>query len=716
MSQRWNQVFSAGIVWDPREPLPTELQDAYGIDRPTPSVSSSSPRDTVAPYLERQVDNGGRNGISLPGREFQTFLPIRTSILPPKTPTLREDVFRGPRLPQAPRIVPSLTVQKQGRNVLPPLSVAVNASIVQDTARVSVTQNFWNDSTVPIKEAAFAFPLPAGCTITSFSCTIGTNKTIEGIVKPKEEAREAFDRHIRQHNTAAGLLEQDNPEIFTTTLGNIPDQTTVRIELAYISILKHRFTDSKNVTTLILPTSIAPRYGHAPEEYKKAATARLGQGLTLEVDVVESDKITSITSPSHPISADRQWGTGKDVTGADNNSRLVETSCVRLEPGSQLLDKDFVLDIVTAPDGNAETPQAWLEEHPSLPNHKALMLTLPPSFLTKSAAPMQRSEIIFLADRSGSMSDKIASLKSAMQFFLKGIPVGRRFNIWCFGSRFNSWQPASVDYTDENLQAALSWVQGTFHADMGGTELLPAVKAIVSARDKALMTDIIILTDGQTWYLDQTLDYIQKTRGLTEGRVRFFALGFGYAVSHALVDGIAKAGGGYAEVVQDASRGGWEDRVVSMTKAALMSAHLGPLRLEFDIRDENGTSRSKKSRGIRSACRRFLTISRFNPRGSKAIPSRHLRDRAVRQKPHLLPLRLGPSLPPHHQRQNRGGGQPRHQVHRHPGQSAREARHDPPQAGCPIDVGRSRARPQSHPPWPEPPGSGVLGGDQHSAD
>jgi hypothetical protein len=121
------------------------------------------------------------------------------------------------------------------------------------------------------------------------------------------------------------------------------------------------------------------------------------------------------------------------------------------------------------------------------------------------------------------------------------------------------------------------------------------MKAIVAAREKSLMTDIIVLTDGEVWRLDQTLDFVQKTRALTEGRIRFFALGIGKAVSHALVEGIAKAGGGYAEVVQEASRGGWEDRVVSMAKAALTSAHLGPLHVEFDIHDDKGNKRRKRS-------------------------------------------------------------------------------------------------------------------------
>lgn len=114
---------------------------------------------------------------------------------------------------------PSFTVQEPGRNVLPPLSVTVDASIVQDTAKVAVTQLFWNDLDVPIKEAAFTFPLPAGCTVTEFSCRIGINKIIKGTVKPRQEARDEFRRHIRDHNTAAGLLEQDTPEIFTTTPG-----------------------------------------------------------------------------------------------------------------------------------------------------------------------------------------------------------------------------------------------------------------------------------------------------------------------------------------------------------------------------------------------------------------------------------------------------------------------------------------------------------------
>ncbi|KAH6850635.1 von Willebrand factor type A domain-containing protein [Chaetomium sp. MPI-CAGE-AT-0009] len=588
---RLNRIFAAGIVWDPAEPLPEELRQDR-IFRP-----GGNGRDVLN---GRRVDDPfnrlNQLPIDHPGHQAAATWPVG-----------------GPKVNN----LPHFTVQEQGRNVLPPLSVTVDASIVQDTARVTVTQLFWNDSGVPIKEAAFTFPLATGCTVTDFSCRIGTSKVIKGAVKPKEEAREAFRNHIRDRETAAGLLEQDTPEIFTTTLGNVPEKTKVKVELTYITVLKHVFAGSSTtIISLTLPTSIAPRYGDVPEEYNDAATTNVPQGLTLEVEIVESERIISIVSTTHAITVTRRRGARSaqsfaDLAGEGDHSN-VETASVTLESGRLFLEKDFVLDIMTTPDDNwnDENPQAWLEEHPTIPDHKTLMLTLPYGFLARNAPPMQRSEILFLADCSGSMWDKIKPLRSAMQFFLKGIPEGRKFNIWRFGTNHAAWQPRSVDYTKEALDSALSWVQTTMNSDMGGTELLPAVQAIVAAREKALMTDVIVLTDGQTWRLEQTLDFIQKTRGLTEGRVRFFALGIGKAVSHSLVDGIAKAGGGYAEVVQEASQGGWEDRVVSMAKAALTSAHLGPLHLAFDIQDETGNMRSST---LADAKRSPADTSALNP-------------------------------------------------------------------------------------------------------
>ncbi|KAK1760372.1 von Willebrand factor type A domain-containing protein, partial [Echria macrotheca] len=575
MSNSFGRIFAPGIFWDTREPLPPELQHLDQFH----GRSHHDLRDAA----------GDTNRLST-----QPFAPheLFPGIAPP-TANVALVVTPTPKIE-----VPSFTVQEQGRNVLPPLSISLDASIIQDSASVTVVQTFWNDSSTTIKEASYSFPLPTGCTVTDLTCRIGANKIIRGDVKPKEEAREAFRHHIHHYNTSAALLEQDTPEIFTTTLGNIPEKTKLKINISYITVLKHRFADSKGTTTLTTPTYIAPRYGSPPDGYK-GAEGSVPQGLKLKIEVIES-KIQSLISNSHKILVKRHQGRIKAQSFSDlagDNSDDVETAVVELDAGSMFLDKDFVLDIVTERGRDHEAIQAWLEEHPTIPNQKALMLTFPPNSLGQKADTQpQHGEILFLADRSGSMSDKIESLRSAMQFFLKGIPLGHKFNVWSFGSNFTSWMPQSVDYTQLNLNNALMYVDSTFQADMGGTELLPAIQAIVGARDKSALTDVIILTDGQTWRMDETLEFINQTRMRTEGRVRFFSLGIGISVSHALVDGIAKAGGGYAEVVPSSVRDGWEDRVVSMMKAALTTEHLGPLHFEFSSQDSTALNLSEAQR------------------------------------------------------------------------------------------------------------------------
>lgn len=528
-----------GIVWDPREPLPP---------------AHYAPRAGVRHFESSRA----------PNPDFRNVGDVHSD-------------------------VKDLVIRQADRNILPPLSVSLTAQIIQDAAKVTVTQLFWNTTTNAIRKGSYTFPLPAGCTVTDFSCRVARNKIIRARVKPKQEARDAFDDSLR-NKRMAGLLEQNTPEIFTTTLGNIPANTELKAEISFITLLKHRVADTGSITILTIPTYIAPRYGDPPPGLQTAALTGISQGLAVQVEIITAESVREISSSTHPITVERGVGrtkcnTWRDFAAADGEDH-VQTATVRLKDGSTFLDRDFVLDIATQPQNGLEAPHAWLESHPSFGNHRAIMLTIPPNLMFRNEPATEDAEIIFVADRSGSMDDKMNSLKSAMTFFLKGIPQGRRFNIWCFGSNHSYLWPNSRDYSQEALGEALAFVAQYFRSDMGGTELLPALKAIVMARDRSRMTDIIVLTDGEVWGLDETINFIQQTRTVTEGSVRFFALGVGNAVSHELVEGIAKAGGGYAEVIPAASQGGWEDRVVAMLSAAL-AAHLGPLQIELEDRCED---------------------------------------------------------------------------------------------------------------------------------
>ena len=237
---------------------------------------------------------------------------------------------------------------------------------------------------------------------------------------------------------------------------------------------------------------------------------------------------------------------------------------------SACLGKDFVL-LIQSRGGTLLASRATLEPHPKLPSHSALMVSinLREMYTPDVVSPKSPSEIIFLADRSGSMGDKIEALKTAMGFFLKSLPSNCSFNICCFGSIHTLMWPESRSYNQENLDEAISYITD-FRADMGGTKLLWALREVVKMTSPALNSQVITLTDGEVWKATDIFEFIRYSRsGLKPDSTRFFVLGIGDAVSHHLVEGIGRHGGGLAEVVSVDSAGEWKGRVIRMLEAAL---------------------------------------------------------------------------------------------------------------------------------------------------
>ncbi|KAI1141304.1 von Willebrand factor type A domain-containing protein, partial [Hypoxylon sp. FL0543] len=537
--------FAAGIAWDPREPLPPEYT-----------------------HLGEQPHIGAYH------THIQTKIraPFAIGGQPPSDVSFKE--------------LPDHVVRESTRNILPPLSISIDGRIVGDTAKVKVSQVFWNNADLPIPQASYVFPLPNGCTITSFSCRVGRDKVLRAKVKPKEEARKAFQEAVANHNTTA-LLEQNTPEIFTASLGYIPANTRLEAELTYVTTLKRQFSQEKNITVFSIPTAIANRYGHAPTDIAGIVQGKEPGSFTLQLEVMDADKIIQIKSETHKVILDQGLLGGKasswnDLSGQSGQS-YTDVAVVTLDSEVGYLREDFILTIETRSPSKADGTHAWIESHPSLRNQKAVMITIPSSFMEDKAA-LQTGEVIFLVDRSGSMVDKIDAVKSSLRFFLKGIPVGRKFNIWSFGSSYERLWPTSQEYSAESLRVAMDHVERHLKADMGGTELLRALEAMLQSRDSSCPCDVVILTDGQVWRLDETLSLVQHTRVVSQGEVRFFSLGIGAHVSHALVQGIASRGGGYSEVIPKASLGGWEDRLVSMLKAAL-TRHIDTLAIKVNGKD-----------------------------------------------------------------------------------------------------------------------------------
>ena len=461
------------------------------------------------------------------------------------------------------------------RKYLPRVSLSVHAQIIGTTSRTVLTQTFVNPSQdKAIPELRYTFPLYDGVSVVGFVCTINKDRVIRGIVKERDQARRTFKEAVDRGETA-GLLEQlpNASDVFTTTIGNVPAGAEIRVDITYLGELKHDAeTDGIRFT---IPTSIAPRYGSYPGELLTTNASGSGIEIVVDAEMANGSNIKSVQSPSHPISV-----TIGNTSVSPNADMSLQKASATLSLGTAELDKDFVVHVVATDTSN---PVAILETHPSIPNQRALMATLVPKF----NLPPSRPEIVFVCDRSGSMGNNISYLKQALHIFLKSLPLGVKFNICSFGSSHEFlFKDGSRSYDAGSLEAATRYVN-TFSANFGGTEMYQPLEDTFKRRFKDMELEVFLLTDGEIWDQDRLFGLINQHVSDSKGTTRVFTLGIGSGVSHALIEGIARAGNGFAQAVADNEK--MNSKVVRMLKASL-SPHIKDYTLEIKYGNEQSKS------------------------------------------------------------------------------------------------------------------------------
>jgi hypothetical protein len=471
-------------------------------------------------------------------------------------------------------------IQNGHRQYLPLVSLDAHTLIVSSTSRTVLTQTFHSPKIATadrLENVSYVFPLYDGVSVVAFTCTVGS-RIIKGVVKERSEAKQAFDTAVAQGKTA-GLLEQslEASDVFTTSLGNIPTGEEVKVEITYLGELKHDAqVDGLRFT---IPTNVAPRYGqHTLQGVNPVQGRKEHINITVDVDVSGSSTIKSVQSPSHPISVN--IGT---LSTATSETPSLQRAYATLSQGSAELNKDFVIQIVATGLGD---PVAILEAHPTIPNQRALMATLVPRF----NLPASMSEVVFMCDRSGSMGDgiKIPNVIEALKIFLKSLPVGIKFNICSFGSSYSFLWERSQTYDETSLRLAISHVS-SFAANMGGTEMHMPMGEIFKRRYSDMNLEVFLLTDGETWNQEALFQLINSNVSQSNGAIRVFSLGVGAMASHALIEGVARAGNGFAQAVADGER--VDKMLIRMLKGAL-TPHINDYTLEIkyandEVREED---------------------------------------------------------------------------------------------------------------------------------
>jgi Ca-activated chloride channel family protein len=407
---------------------------------------------------------------------------------------------------------------------VPLAGVSVVADIVNLCARVTVTQRFVNREATLI-EAVYLFPLDEGAAVCGFEALIDGTLVV-GESMEREAAFAKYDDAM-QAGHGAYLLDEERPDVFQASVGNLPPGKEALLKIIYVSELLVQDGELR----FVVPTTISPRYAPAvdrvgvgrsdDETLNPPREWHVPYGLNLTANLAISGAIARTESPSHPIAM--------AVAGG--------RTTVTLATDEVALDRDFVLTVAA---GGLDTPCAWIEKDHTGATAVAV------SYVPALPADSRPAEVIFVVDESGSMQgSSIEQVRNALQLCLRSMIPGCHFNIVSFGSNFEALFSESRVYDESTLAAAARFVSD-MKANRGGTEILPALTSVLTQKTVPdLSRQVVVLTDGQVSNTDAVLE-LAKAHAKT---ARVFTFGIGAGASHHLVQGLARAGGGSAESI-----------------------------------------------------------------------------------------------------------------------------------------------------------------------
>ncbi|XP_056296400.1 von Willebrand factor A domain-containing protein 5A-like isoform X2 [Pseudoliparis swirei] len=449
---------------------------------------------------------------------------------------------------------------------VPLKSVEVELEVRDHVATVVSTLNYENKEDKPL-EAVFVFPLPGDAAVCHFSATIGQTQIVAE-VKEKQEAREEYDDALSSGQQAFLLEESEqSPDIFSLSVGSLPPGESASIRLEYVTELAVQADEGLR---FCLPAVLNPRY--------QPQGSGDSEGGNVQVTPVQVTSVPASLVP-YSLSFSARVSSPRPVVKVESNCPLdplqylnteQTQTTVKMAAGHKF-DRDVELLIYYK---DAHQPTAVVEagrassEPGSLMGDPVAMLSLYPEFpkaVMSSVASC--GEFVFLLDRSSSMQGaRMKSATDTLLLLLKSLPMGCHFNIHSFGSSYEHIFPESVEYNQKTMEEALKNVE-EMKANLGGTKILEPLKHIYSQPCiPSQPRQLFVFTDGEVGNTKEVINLVKQN----SGSHRCFSFGIGEGASSALINGLAKKGGGHAQFITGTDR--MQPKVMQSLRFALQPA------------------------------------------------------------------------------------------------------------------------------------------------
>ncbi len=410
----------------------------------------------------------------------------------------------------------------------------VETTIEESIATTRITQILRNDGR-GTAEGEFLHPIPADAAVTGLTLWID-GEAVTGELLDGEAARLTYQEIVRRTLDPA-LLEFVDDGLLRLSVFPIPAGDTRKVEIEYRQVLP-------NDGGLV-------RYRQAMgREHTNVEIER----IVARIEIVESDGLKTIHSPTHSIAVDRQGATsaivGFEATGDQASDFALYYSTD---------DGPVAVDVISYRDGD----EGWF------------LLLASPGLVGSDAVTAK--DIVLVLDVSGSMEgEKLAQAQDAATFVLDNLNPNDRFEVLAFSTGVAAFgdrlRPAS-DAADGR-----DWVRRLSAA--GSTDIHDALAAAFSLAAPERPLYVMFLTDGLPTEgvidTEQILESLQRQRSET---ISVFAFGVGFDVDTILLDSIARDHHGTSQYVIPGEN---IEQEVSTLYAKVASPVLTGVELEID--------------------------------------------------------------------------------------------------------------------------------------
>ena len=426
---------------------------------------------------------------------------------------------------------PALLVQtRDGQGIgLPPGPMEAQVDINGFLATTWLRYTFTNPTDAWL-EATFVHPVPERGAVDMLRMLVA-ERVIEGVVQEKQQAQRTFEE-AKAAGKVAAVSHQLRPDLFSTTVANIPPHGNVIVELGIRETLRYQ----DEAFEYRLPLAVNPRFSPfgSPHRAGSQRFASVGQAQaaalesSIRVSLQSGVPLDSVTSPSHEV-----------TTSLSKAGTLVHVNKARLSG-------DFVLR--WAPRLQQGPIAAAFTEEIRGHTYAALMVLPPPAAQVELSGTAR--ELIFVVDTSGSMGGPaMRQAKAALRASLSMLRASDSFEIIEFDSSVTRLFGRAVLANDRHLKKAHHAVD-SLSAD-GGTMMQPALEAAfgTSSDQGPRLRQIVFITDGA---IGNGQGLLQLIRGGLNG-ARLFTVGIGSAPNARFMRKAAQAGRGSASFINNTS-------------------------------------------------------------------------------------------------------------------------------------------------------------------